>query len=89
MGDAAATRIKAQDTACSSWQATVPPALPPTQRLTAGRMAIHRYLVVDALADWAPKGQTPIIQFHFNWTHISVFAGPQAVNDQIERFLAK
>jgi len=52
-------------------------------------MAIHRYLVVDALADWAPKGQTPIIQFHFNWTHISVFAGPQAVNDQIERFLAK
>ena len=24
---------------------------------------------------WAPKGQTPIIQFHFNWTHISVIAG--------------
>ena len=23
---------------------------------------------------WAPKGQTPVIQFHFNWTHISVIA---------------
>ena len=24
---------------------------------------------------WAPKSKTPIIQFHFNWTHISVIAG--------------
>lgn len=24
---------------------------------------------------WAPKGQTPTIQFHFNWTHVSVIAG--------------
>ena len=24
---------------------------------------------------WAPKGQTPITQFHFNWTHISVITG--------------
>ena len=24
---------------------------------------------------WAPKGKTPVIQFHFNWTHISVIAG--------------
>lgn len=24
---------------------------------------------------WAPKGQTPIIQFHFNWNHVSVIAG--------------
>jgi len=24
---------------------------------------------------WAPKGQTPIIQFHFNWKHLSVIAG--------------
>ena len=24
---------------------------------------------------WAPKGHTPVIQFHFNWTHISVIAG--------------
>jgi hypothetical protein len=23
---------------------------------------------------WAPKGHTPIIQSHFNWTHISVIA---------------
>jgi transposase len=23
---------------------------------------------------WAPRGQTPIIDFHFNWTHISVIA---------------
>ena len=24
---------------------------------------------------WAPQGQTPIIQFHFNWNHVSVIAG--------------
>ena len=24
---------------------------------------------------WAPKGQTPTIQFHFNWNHVSVIAG--------------
>lgn len=24
---------------------------------------------------WAPKGQTPIIQFHFNWKQLSVIAG--------------
>lgn len=23
---------------------------------------------------WAPKGQTPVIEFHFNWTHISAIA---------------
>ncbi len=29
---------------------------------------------------WAPKGQTPIIQFHFNWTHVSVVAGLSRTN---------
>ena len=29
---------------------------------------------------WAPIGQTPIIQFHFNWTHVSVFAGLTRTN---------
>lgn len=24
---------------------------------------------------WAPKGQTPVIQFHFNWKQLSVIAG--------------
>lgn len=24
---------------------------------------------------WAPQGQTPVIQFHFNWNHVSVIAG--------------
>ena len=24
---------------------------------------------------WALKGQTPVIQFHFNWNHVSVIAG--------------
>lgn len=24
---------------------------------------------------WAPKGQTPVIQFHFNWDQLSVIAG--------------
>lgn len=24
---------------------------------------------------WAPKGQTPIIQFHFNWKQLSMIAG--------------
>jgi DDE superfamily endonuclease len=29
---------------------------------------------------WAPKGQTPIIQFLFNWHHISVIAGLTPTN---------
>jgi transposase len=29
---------------------------------------------------WAPKGQTPIIQFHFNWKHLSVMAGLTRTN---------
>ena len=29
---------------------------------------------------WAPKGQTPIIQFHFNWKHVSVIAGLTRTN---------
>ena len=24
---------------------------------------------------WAPRGQTPVIQFHFNWKQLSVIAG--------------
>jgi transposase len=24
---------------------------------------------------WAPKGQTPVIQFHFNWKQLSLIAG--------------
>ena len=23
---------------------------------------------------WAPKGHTPVIDFHFNWTHVSIIA---------------
>lgn len=29
---------------------------------------------------WAPKGQTPIIQFHFNWNHVSAIAGVTRTN---------
>ena len=29
---------------------------------------------------WAPKGQTPTIQFHFNWNHVSVSAGLTRTN---------
>ena len=29
---------------------------------------------------WAPKGQTPVIQFHFNWKHLSVIAGLARAN---------
>ena len=24
---------------------------------------------------WAPRGNTPVIQFHFNWNHVSIIAG--------------
>jgi transposase len=24
---------------------------------------------------WAPKGQTPVVQFHFNWKQLSIIAG--------------
>ena len=29
---------------------------------------------------WAPKGQTPTIQFHFNWNHVSAIAGLTRTN---------
>ena len=29
---------------------------------------------------WAPKGCTPIIQFHFNWNHVLVIAGLTRTN---------
>ena len=29
---------------------------------------------------WAPKGKTPVIEFNFNWTHISVIAGLTRTN---------
>jgi hypothetical protein len=29
---------------------------------------------------WAPKRQTPIIQFYFNWTHVGVIAGVAHTN---------
>jgi transposase len=29
---------------------------------------------------WAPKGQTPIIQFHFNWKQLSIIAGMTRLN---------
>lgn len=29
---------------------------------------------------WAPEGQTPVIQFHFNWNHVSAIAGLSRTN---------
>jgi transposase len=29
---------------------------------------------------WAPKGCTPVIQFHFNWKHVSAIAGLTRAN---------
>ena len=29
---------------------------------------------------WAPRGETPILQFHFNWKHVSVIAGLTRMN---------
>ena len=29
---------------------------------------------------WAPKGHTPVIQFHFNWNHVSAIAGVTRTN---------
>lgn len=29
---------------------------------------------------WAPKGHTPVVQFHFNWKHVSAIAGLTRLN---------
>lgn len=29
---------------------------------------------------WAPQGQTPVIQFHFSWNHVSIIAGLSRTN---------
>jgi len=34
---------------------------------------------------WAPKGQTPVIEFHFNWTHISAIAALSPTNCVFQR----
>lgn len=48
------------------------------QRLRAPRLlrrARRRQRRCTRVRTWAPMRQTPVIQFHFNWTHISVIAG--------------
>ena len=32
------------------------------------------------VSTWAPKGCTPVIQFHFNWKHVSAIAGMTRAN---------
>ena len=34
-----------------------------------------RGLMSARVRTWALKGQTPVIQFHFNWKHVSAIAG--------------
>ncbi|MFL6446595.1 MAG: transposase [Bryobacteraceae bacterium] len=35
---------------------------------------------------WAPRGQTPVLQFHFNWKTLSVIAGVTVWNFYFEIF---
>ena len=55
------------------------------------KCAAHRRLIVfidesglserpTRVRTWAPKGCTPIVQFHFNWKHVSAIAGLTRTN---------
>ena len=35
---------------------------------------------------WAPKGQTPVLQYHFNWKRFSVVAGITLINFYFQLF---
>ena len=62
------------------------------KRLRAGRMLLASNSDETGISErahagaptrvrtWAPKGQTPVIQFHFNWNHVSVIAGLSRMN---------
>jgi len=70
-------------TLCAVGSAAPGPALKKAQR--EGRLIV--FVNESGISErptrvrtWAPKGQTPIIQFHFNWTHVSVIAGLTRTN---------
>ncbi|PQV42990.1 transposase [Paraburkholderia sp. BL21I4N1] len=54
-----------------------------------GRLIVFMIVFIDEtgiserptrVRTWAPKGQTPVIQFHFNWIHVSAIAGLSRTN---------
>jgi hypothetical protein len=37
---------------------------------------------------WAPRGQTPVLQYHFNWNQLSVIAGCVASSPVQRNFIS-
>lgn len=75
--------IERNEDAVRSWKRSTWPSLKKAQR--EGRLIV--FVDESGISErptrvrtWAPKGQTPIIQFHFNWTHVSVIAGLTRTN---------
>ncbi|UUZ78325.1 IS630 family transposase [Polaromonas sp. P1(28)-13] len=75
--------IERNDDAVRAWKRRTWPSLKKAQR--EGRLIV--FVDESGISErptrvrtWAPKGQTPIIQFHFNWNHVSVIAGLTRTN---------
>jgi len=59
----------------------------PTHKKSPARGRLIAFIDESGLSErptrvrtWAPVGQTPVIQFHFNWKHLSVIAGLTCAN---------
>ena len=75
--------IERNDEAVRAWQRKTWPALKKVcRRATADRL--HRRITdverPTRVRTWAPKGCTPVVQFHFNWKHVSAIAGLTRTN---------
>lgn len=46
----------------------------------AGTSLCFYFAAPNTVSAWAPKGQTPVIQFPFNWNHVSAIAGLTCTN---------
>jgi len=75
--------IERNDEAVRTWRRKTWPALKKAKR--EGRQIV--FIDESGISErptrvrtWALKGQTPIIQFHFNWNHVSVIAGLTRTN---------
>lgn len=75
--------IERDEEAVRKWKRRTWPALKKAQR--EGRLIV--FIGESGISErptrvrtWGLRGQTPVIQFHFNWNHVSVIAGLTRTN---------